>query len=142
VKDVSFAKFGKASYVAETKVHEFVRFLEQGKIMGSKCKNCQRLYFPPRADCDCMDGETEWIQLSGNCKLITYTTLHFAPPSFRYDVPYTLGVAQFDEGPTVFAPLSKYIKSEQIKIGMKLKLKPMKLSGDKIIYELRDRSKI
>ena len=134
---MSFGKFGRVNYVAETKVHEFVKFLEQGKIMGSKCKNCQRVYFPPRADCDCLSGETEWIQLSGNCKLITYTTLHFAPASFRYDVPYTLGVAQFDEGPTVFAQISKDIKPEEIKIGMKLKLVPTVLPGGKIIYELK-----
>jgi uncharacterized OB-fold protein len=52
-------------------------------------------------------------------------------------VPYTLGVAQFEEGPTVFAPMSKDIKSEEIKIGMKLKLVPEVISGGKIIYELR-----
>lgn len=134
---MSFGKFGKVNYVSETKVHDFVKFLEQGKIMGSRCKNCQRIYFPPRVDCDCLSGETEWMQLSGSCKLITYTTLHFAPTSFRYDVPYTLGVAQFEEGPTVFAPLSKEIKSEEIKIGMKLRLVPETLPGGKIIYELR-----
>jgi len=133
---MSFGRFGKVNYVAETKVHEFVKFLEQGKIMGSKCKNCKRVYFPPRADCNCMSGETEWLELSGNCRLITYTTVHFGPASFRYDVPYLLGVAQFEEGPTVFAPLSKDIKQEEIKIGMKLKLKPVRLPGDKIIYEL------
>jgi len=134
---MSFGKFGKVSYVSETKVQDFLKYLEQGKIMGSKCKNCKRVYFPPRSDCDCMSGETEWIELSGNCRLVTYTTVHFAPSSFRYDVPYVLGVAQFEEGPTVFAPLSKEIKEEEIKIGMNLKLVPMKLLGDKIIYELR-----
>jgi len=134
---MSFGKFGKINYVAETKVHDFMKFLEQGKIMASKCKNCQRMYFPPRADCDCLSGEPEWIELSGNCKLITFTTLHFAPASFRYDVPYTLGVAQFDEGPTVFAPLSKDIKQEEIKIGMRLKLEMVTLPGGKVIYELK-----
>jgi len=134
---MSFGRFGKVSYVAETKLQDFMKYLEQGKIMGSKCKNCNRVYFPPRADCDCMSGEPEWIELSGNCKLITFTTVHFAPASFRYDVPYVLGVAQFEEGPTVFAPLGKEIKQEEVKVGMQLKLVPTKLPGDKIIYELR-----
>jgi len=134
---MSFGKFGKVSYVSETKLQDFMKYLEQGKIMGSKCKNCNRIYFPPRADCDCMSGEPEWIELNDNCRLITYTTVHFAPASFRYDVPYVLGVAQFEEGPTVFAPLSKEIKEEEIKIGMQLKLVPVKLLGDKTIYELR-----
>jgi len=134
---MSFGRFGKVSYVAETKLQDFMKFLEQGKIMASKCKNCNRVYFPPRADCDCMVGQPEWIGLSGNCRLVTYTIVHFAPASFRYDVPYVLGVAQFEEGPTVFAPLSKDIKQEEIKIGMQLKLVPAKLPGDKTIYELR-----
>jgi len=63
--------------------------------------------------------------------------VHFAPASFRYDVPYVLGVAQFKEGPTVFATLSKDIRQEEIKIGMPLKLVPLKLAGDKTTYELR-----
>lgn len=134
---MSFGRFGKVSYVAETKVHDFVKLLEQGKIMGSKCKNCKRVYFPPRADCDCMSGETEWFELSGNCRLVTHTTVHFAPVSFRYDVPYVLAVAQFEEGPMVFAPLSKDIAKEEIKMRMKLKLTPVKVVGDKITYELR-----
>lgn len=135
--DMSFGKFGKVNYVAETKVQEFVKFLAEGKIMGSTCKNCHRIYFPPRADCDCLKGETEWIQLTGNCKLITFTTIHFAPVSFRNDAPYTLGIAQFEEGPTVFALISKDIPKEEIKIGMKLKLEPVRLSDDRIIYELK-----
>lgn len=134
---MSFGRFGKVSYVAETKLQDFMKYLEQGKIMGSKCKNCNRIYFPPRADCDCISGKPEWIELSGNCRLITFTIVHFAPASFRYDVPYVLGVAQFEEGPTVFALLSKGIKQEEVKVGMQLKLVPTKLSGDKIIFELR-----
>lgn len=134
---MSFGRFGKVSYVAETKLQDFMKYLEQGKIMASKCKKCNRIYFPPRADCDCMSGQPEWIELSGNCKLVTYTVVHFAPASFRYDVPYVLAVAQFEEGPTVFAPLSKEIKQEEIKIGMQLKLTPVILEGDKVIYELR-----
>jgi uncharacterized OB-fold protein len=134
---MSFGRFGKVSYVAETKLQDFMKYLEQGKIMASKCKKCNRIYFPPRADCDCMSGQPEWIELSGNCKLVTYTVVHFAPASFRYDVPYVLAVAHFEEGPTVFAPLSKEIKQEEIKIGMQLKLAPVILEGDKVIYELR-----
>ncbi len=133
---MSFGKFGKISYVSETKIQEFEKSLEAGKIMGTKCK-CGRLYFPPRADCDCMKSEMEWVELSGNCRLITFTTLHFAPASFRYDAPYTLGVAQFEEGPTVLAPLSKEINEDEIEIGMTLKLVPVELMGGRMIYELR-----
>ncbi len=134
---MGFARFGKISYVSETKLQDFEKSLEAGKIMGTKCKKCGRLYFPPRVDCGCMKGEIEWVELGGDCRLKTFTTLHFAPASFRYEAPYTLGVAQFEEGPTVLAPLSKEIREDEIKIGMSLRLVPVELMGGRMIYELR-----
>jgi hypothetical protein len=131
-------KFGKVNFVAETKVKDFIKFLEDGKMVGTKCKKCGEVHFPPRADCDsCLSSEVEWVPLSGKCKLITYTVVHFAPPRFRFDCPYILGVAQFAEGPMVFASLSKEVKQEEIKIGMPLRLVVTRLLGDKIIYELK-----
>jgi len=134
---MSFGGFGKISYVAETKLQDFMKFLEEGKIMASRCKKCNRIYFPPRADCDCMSGEPEWVELSGSCKLVTFTIVHFAPASFKGDIPYALGVAQLEEGPTVFASLSKDVRFDEIRIEMQLKLVPLKLEDDRIIYELR-----
>jgi len=135
---MSFEKFGKISYVAETKIRDFMKYLEEGKVAGTRCKKCQKVHFPPRADCDsCLSSEMEWVELSGKCKLVTYTTVHFAPVSFRYDVPYTLAVAQLEEGPMVFAPLSKDIKENEVKVGMNLNLTPVNLVGGKVMYELR-----
>jgi len=133
-------KFGKVNFVKEAKIHDFIRFLENGKIAATRCKKCKKLHFPPRADCEsCMSDEMEWVTLRDKCKLITYTSVHFAPPRFRYDCPYLLALAQFEEGLRVFAPLSKEIKEEEIKIGMDLKLTVTKLIGDKIIYEFEKR---
>jgi len=135
---MSLEKFGKVNFVKEAKIRDFVKFLEDGKIAGTRCKKCKKLYFPPRADCEsCLSNEMEWVTLSDKCKLITYTNVYFAPPRFRYDCPYLLALAQFAEGLRVFAPLSKEIKEEEIKIGMDLKLTVSKLIGDRIIYELR-----
>ncbi len=134
---MSFGKFGKVSYVSETKLQEFEKALEAGRIMGTKCKTCGKLYFPPRADCACMKGDIEWVELKGNCRLLTYSTIYFAPASFRYEVPYILAVAQFEEGPTVLAPLNKDLKEDEIEIGMSLRLIPMELAGGRVIYELR-----
>jgi hypothetical protein len=135
---MGFEKFGKVNFVGQTKVRDFMKLLEDGKIAGTRCKKCGKMHFPPRADCDsCLSSEVEWVPLSSKCKLITYTIVHFAPPRFRYDCPYVLCVAQFAEGPMVFAPLSKDVKQEEIKIGIPLRLEVTRLIGDKIIYELK-----
>jgi uncharacterized OB-fold protein len=135
---VSFNVFGKISYISETKVVDFVKYLEAGKIMATRCKRCGKLYFPPRADCpNDLSEDMVWEELSGKCKLLAYTTLNFAPTGFEDDVPYTLAVAQLEEGVKVYTRLSKDIKGDEIKIGMDLKLTPVCLPNGRITYELK-----
>ena len=135
---MSFGRFGKISYVSETKVADFVKYLEEGKIMATRCSRCRRLYFPPRADCpDDLSTDMTWEQLGGRCKLVTYTTAHFAPTGFENDLPYTIALAQCEEGVKVYALLSKDIKENEIQIGMTLRLTPLQLPNGRITYELK-----
>ena len=135
---MSFGRFGKISYISETKVADFVKYLEEGKIMATRCSRCRRLYFPPRADCpDDLSTDITWEQLSGRCKLVTYTTAHFAPTGFENDLPYTIALAQCEEGVKVYALLSKDIKENEIQIGMTLRLTPLQLPNGRITYELK-----
>jgi len=135
---VSFGRFGKISYVSETKVADFVKYLEEGKIMATRCSRCRKLYFPPRADCpDDLSTDMTWKQLSGRCKLVTYTTAYFAPTGFENDLPYTIALAQCEEGVKTYALLSKDIKENEIQIGMTLKLTPLQLPNSRITYELK-----
>ena len=135
---MSFGGFGKISHISETKVADFVKYLEEGKIMATRCSRCRRLYFPPRADCpDDLSTDMTWEQLGGRCKLVTYTTAHFAPTGFQNDVPYIIALAQCEEGVKVYALLSKDIKENEIQIGMTLRLTPLQLPNGRITYELK-----
>jgi len=135
---LGFGKFGKVGYVSETKVSDFVKYLEEGKIMATRCSSCGRLYFPPRADClEDLSTDMKWEKLSGKCKLLTYTTAHFAPTGFQDDLPYTIALAECEEGVRVYALLSKDIDQKEIHIGMDLKLKSLRLPSGRITYELK-----
>ncbi|MCK4439383.1 Zn-ribbon domain-containing OB-fold protein [Candidatus Bathyarchaeota archaeon] len=135
---MSFGKFGKIGYVSETKVADFMKYLEQGKIMATRCSKCGKLYFPPRADCpDDLSTDMTWQPLSGKCKLLTYTTAYFAPTGFQDDLPYTIALAECEEGVKVYALLSKDINGKEIHISMDLQLTPLKLSNGRITYELK-----
>ncbi len=137
---VSFGRFGKVSYVSETKVADFVKHLEEGKIMATRCNRCGKLYFPPRADCpDDLSADMSWQELTGRCKLLTYTTAHFAPTGFQNDVPYTIALALCEEGARVYALLSKDIDEKEVSIQMDLRVTPVKLPNRRVTYELRKR---
>lgn len=134
---MGFEKFGWVSYASQTRVSEFVDYLRDGKICGTKCKECGYVQFPPRAHCvRCLSNDFEWKELSGDCALVTYTKVDASPATFKDQAPYLLGLAEFSEGPKVFAWVDKAISEEQLTPGMKMKLKPSKLSNGNLSYVL------
>ena len=134
---MSFENFGVVSFTAETKASDFVSYLEKGKVMATRCRKCGTNYFPPRLDCSkCLGSDVEWFEIKGNGRLVTYTIVNYGPTGFENDAPYTLAIADFD-GVRVFGRLSKGIKESDIKPGMRLKVLPVKLPGDRIGYEFQ-----
>ncbi|MGD0202298.1 MAG: Zn-ribbon domain-containing OB-fold protein [Candidatus Bathyarchaeia archaeon] len=124
---MSLEKFGTVSYTKESRVNDFVKHLEEGKVMATKCKECGRISFPPRADCvDCMSKDFEWKELKRKGKLLTYTIAQFAPTGFENEAPYVLALVELEEGLHMLAHMSKNVKPEEIKIGMDLKVVPVK----------------
>ena len=134
---MGFENFGTVSFTAETKAADFVTFLEQGKVMATRCKKCGATYFPPKLDCPkCSSSDVEWFEIKGGGRLATYTIVNYGPTGFEDDAPYILAIADFD-GIRVFGRLSKDIKESDIKLGMGVKVIPVKLPGDRIAYEFQ-----
>jgi hypothetical protein len=133
---MGFETFGKVSFTSETKAAAFVDYLAQGKVMGTVCKACGTRYFPPKMDCpSCENSETEWVQISGNGTLLSFSVVHYGPAGFEDDAPYTIAVVEFEDGLHVFSRLCKDIKADETKIGMKLKIAAIKLPDDRLSYE-------
>ena len=106
----------------------FNQFLNEGKLMGSKCKKCGALFSPPRPICiKCYSREMEWVELKGKGKLVAFTCIHVGPPwmlELGYDRqhPYCSGVVDMEEGVKIDARIEGVdaSKPETIKIGMPL----------------------
>ncbi len=133
---MGFDKFGKVAFVAETKAADFVNHLEEGRVMVTKCKTCGTIYSPPKMDCPtCNSSDVDWLEVKGKGKLITFTTVQFAPTGFEEDLPYTLALAEFEGGIRIFGRLSKEIPPDDLQIGLDLKVGPVVLAPDRISYE-------
>jgi uncharacterized OB-fold protein len=134
---VSFENFGVVNFTTETKASDFLSYLEKGKVMATRCRRCGTNYFPPRMDCPkCVGSDVEWFEIKGNGKLVTYTVVNYGPTGFEEDAPYALAIADFD-GMRVFGRLSKSLKESDIKLGMGVKVLPVKLPGGRIGYEFQ-----
>jgi uncharacterized OB-fold protein len=119
--DDRFKKFGTVSFTSITKINDFVDYLEQGKVMGTRCKSCGLMFFPPRADCyQCLSGDMEWFEVSGTGKLVTYSKLEYAPVGFGDDLPYAIALLDYGDY-KVFGRIAGDLPEQEIKVGMEMK---------------------
>ncbi|KKB35191.1 Zn-ribbon domain-containing OB-fold protein [Bacillus thermotolerans] len=73
--------------------------VREGKLLLQKCGDCERYIFYPRIICPhCFSEHMTWEETSGKGKIHSYTVIHKAPPAFKGEVPYVVGVIDLDEG--------------------------------------------
>lgn len=132
--DTRFSKLGTVSFTAITKVNDFIDYLEQGKVMATRCKDCGLVFFPPRADCyQCLAGNMEWIEVSGTGKLITYSKLEYAPIGFGDDLPYAIALLDYGDY-KVFGRIAGNVPEKEIRIGMDMKTVANTLPNGQLNY--------
>ncbi|RJR47933.1 MAG: Zn-ribbon domain-containing OB-fold protein [Desulfobacteraceae bacterium] len=132
--DVRFSKFGTVSFTSITKTNDFIDSLEKGQVMGTRCKKCGQVFFPPRADCfQCLSSDMEWFPVEGTGKLITYSKLQYGPVGFEGDLPYTIAVLDYGKY-RVFGRIAKEITDEEIQVGMSMKTAVNSLPNGRVNY--------
>ena len=133
--DDRFKKFGTVSFTAISKVNDFISHLEEGKVMATKCKECGADFFPPRADCaKCLSSDMDWVEVTGEGELLSFSTLQYGPVGFEDDLPYTIAIAQFKDV-KVFGRLSKDLTDDDVSVGMKVTVAPLNTGGEKVLYQ-------
>jgi len=106
----------------------FYAYLDEHKLMGTRCQSCGALHLPPRPICTaCHSKDLAWAELSGQGQLIAFTTVHIAPTAmlaegYGRDNPYCTGIVQLKEGPAISAQILDVDarRPESIKIGTSL----------------------
>jgi uncharacterized OB-fold protein len=132
--DERFKKFGTVSFTSVTKVNDFINYLEQGKVMGTRCKECGQVFFPPRADCyKCLSSDVEWFEVAGKGKLISFSQLKYAPVGFEHDLPYSIAVLDYGEY-KVFGRISSDVPEEEIRLGMEMETVVNRLPDGQLNY--------
>ena len=132
--DDRFKKFGTVSFTAITKTNDFISYLENGKVMGTRCKDCGLVFFPPRSDCyQCLPGDMEWFEVSGSGRLITYSKLEYAPIGFQDDVPYCIALLDYGDY-KVFGRIDPGIEEKDISAGMEMKTVANTLPNEQLNY--------
>lgn len=93
---------------------------ERPYLLGSCCKTCAQVFFPPRKVCSkCLGEGMETIPLSAKGKLYTYTIIEYPPPGVT--APYAIGYVDLPEGVRIFSILTDWDR-ENLRVGMDVEL--------------------
>jgi len=136
--DGRFGNFGKVSFTSLTKIDDFIDHLREGKVTGTRCRTCGKIFFPPRTDCcESLGSAMDWFEVTGCGTLQTFSTLYYAPAGFEMDLPYTIAVVDFGSF-KVFGRLDPAIAAKRLQIGMKLKIDVYKINEKQLSYRFQE----
>jgi uncharacterized OB-fold protein len=99
----------------------WLEFLDQGKLMKSKCSKCGTEYLPPREHCQKDLSPCTLVEMTEReATLYSYVIVDFAPESLSSKQPYVVAIGQFSSGLKLTAHITNITSMPEV--GMKLKL--------------------
>ena len=103
---------------------------DEDVLIGSKCKECGRYFFPQRKRCGyCAEPSTEMVELSKEGILSSYSLLTKKPKYSLIEPPYILGEVKIPENILIFTVINAK-NSKELKIGQKVKLDTLEIKKD------------
>jgi uncharacterized OB-fold protein len=105
--------------ISIARVKRFWDGIKEGKVYATKCRKCGKLYYPPRSDCaNCLASDVEWVPLSSEGVIETFTVSHLKPQGFEhYKEPYIIAIVRTPEGVKVMGWLEG-VDIEKISVGL------------------------
>ena len=94
---------------------------DKKKILGMRCPACNRVYVPARSTCqDCFEPISEWVEVSNQGTLQTYTVVHEKNPCQPMEPPVVYGIVQLDGADNGFVHMLGGLAIEDLHIGMRV----------------------
>ena len=82
--------------------NDYNEALKKNRLVGLKCHECGAITVPPKMVCQkCTSPDMDIIELSGQGKIQTFTTVYIASEERQNEVPYIIVLVELDEGPWI-----------------------------------------
>ena len=76
----------------------FFAELKEGRIMGAKCPQCERILVPPRIFCEeCFVDTEEWVEVSNQGTVLTFAESYFGLQGQKLEEPWYVGIIHLDD---------------------------------------------
>ena len=108
-------------------VGRYLEGLKEGKLIGKKCNECNRIMIPPRMFCElCYRPSDEWVTLKDTGTVNTFSVCYVnwdasrLPQGAKPHLPAVIEIDGASEGMGILHLLGE-VDPKDIKIGMKVK---------------------
>lgn len=93
------------------------------QLLIQRCTECGHYQFYPRIICTgCTSTHLEWIQASGQGKVVSYTIMYRAiSKAYAAEAPYVIALIKLDEGPTMMSNIVQ-LDPTKVEVGMKVEV--------------------
>jgi uncharacterized OB-fold protein len=94
--------------VGEVGSRFLVSLRDDQKIIGNRCGECRTVYVPPRMNCGkCFKRINDWVDLSPEGTVESYTVIRFAYPLQPAEPPYAFALIKLDGADVGFLHIIK-----------------------------------
>lgn len=108
---------------------------EEIHLLGSRCPDCTRVEFPASSICASCGAATSVEPLPCEAELVGFTSVQYAPPGARVEVPYFVGVARFGSDLCVMGLVDG--PGEELDFGLTVRTVAVAVADDGISYGFR-----
>ena len=109
-------------YAASPEESAFFRGLADGRILGQRCPQCQKVYVPPRGACP-TDGvpTSEEVELSDVGTVTTFCIVNVPFQGQKIKPPYVSAYVLLDGADIALQHLILEVPAEEVRMGMRVK---------------------
>lgn len=98
----------------------FFEKLKDKKIVGARCKECNKVYIPQKEVCPvCLKRNELGVEVKDKGVVVSFTEVKMKSPNQPKEIPYKLGLIKLDGADTNLL----HIVQENVKIGDRVKAK-------------------
>jgi uncharacterized OB-fold protein len=101
----------------------FYAGLREKRIVGVRCPACKMVLVPPKKVCHrCFGDLTDWVDVSDEGTLQTFTVVHYSEPDLHpVKAPFAYGIIKLDGADTGMTHLIGEADVKSLKAGTRLK---------------------
>jgi uncharacterized protein len=109
-------------WAGDTASRFLIALRDEKKILGTRCARCERVYVPPRKVCPtCFTENPDWVQVSDEGALLTYTVARRQLAALPEKVPVAFGLVKLDGADTALLHYLREVGEDEFRIGMRVK---------------------